>query len=83
MDDDNIVKTIRKLLIIYKSKLRTLLRKKFSNWKIKTFSYSSAKKPEEDNILKNNIYKSLDEFIDYQKYSKKNYNEQEGNKYIL
>ncbi len=66
MDDENIVKIVRRLLIIYNNKIRKILRKTFFNWKLKTF----AENPYEKNSIKNktSLVNDGDDFIDYQSY---------------
>lgn len=85
------MKTVRRLLIIYKNKLRILIRKRFSNWKLKTFTasyYKDAEKNVENINNANNSYHLINlnneikekhekDFIDYHNYSNNN-NEKEN-----
>jgi hypothetical protein len=88
LDDEKIIKTVRRLLIIYKNKLRILLRKRFANWKLKTYTvphtknaenqmvYKHESKQAKENLEFNKEFKIKNEndFID----SKKNINEKEN-----
>ena len=80
-DDENIVKTIRRLFIIYNSQLRMLIRKKFSHWKIKALAVLKNEDNHISNDLKriihleknDNLMNNLDE---YQEEVEKEYKKQ-------